>query len=492
MALVVGAAFGPTMTHVEVRDADSGALRSSASATHAAMGPDGDDPTSWWRSLVSAVTQTGEREIAALSVCGSHPGLVLLDGAGAVLRPMQPWDTADATDHVERLRRALGPDRWAARAGLLPEAATAVTRLSWLSRADRRTFDRIGAALLPHDWLTYRLCGRVVTDRGGASLTGAWSPAAEGWLPEVLREIAPGGSRGWWQQRLPIVLGASDRADWLDAPMFELLGLRGRPLVAPGTGMAMACALALGLSPGRVGIALDTSAYALVGLGEPITDPTGAVGSHADASGGYLAVVRSPGGVALLDDVRRLLEVSGGELSELAQSVDDAGGVVLLPDAGGLGSTLAGLHDGLDRARLARATYDGIACGALDDLDQALAAGAEWDDDEPLRFAVSGSEISAHAQVLADLSGRLVQPFPGGSIAAAGACIQAAAVLADANPLEVAEEWDLGSSEWIEPSDGAAVPAESLRAAHRAARSLVKPAQPKAPPARRAPMRPSS
>lgn len=492
MALVVGAAFGPTITHVEVRDADSGALRSSASATHAAMGPDGDDPTSWWRSLVSAVTQTGEREIAALSVCGSHPGLVLLDGAGAVLRPMQPWGAADTGDHVQRLRQAFSADRWAARAGLLPEATTAVTRLSWLSRDDRRTFDRIGAALLPHDWLTYRLCGRVVTDRGGASLTGAWSPAAEGWLPEVLREIAPGGSREWWQQRLPVVLGPSDRADWLDAPMFDLLGLRGRPLVAPGTGMAMACALAFGLSPARAGIALDTSSYALVGLSEPITDSNGEVGSHADASGGHLAVVRSPGGAALLDNLRRLLDVSGGELSELAQSVDDASSLMLLPDAGGLGSALTGLDAGFDRARLARAAYDGIACGALDDLDRALAAGAEWDDDEPLRFAMGGSEITAHAQVLADLSGRLVQPFPGGSIAAAGACIQAAAVLADANPLEVAEEWDLGSSEWIEPSIGVTARAESLREAHRAARRLVTHAQPSAPPARRAAMRPSS
>ena len=91
MALVLGAAFGPRATHVEVRDADTGALVATGSARHQDLGPSVDDPTAWWRSLTSAVSRTGQREIAAISVSGGHPGLVLLDGAGAVLRPMQPW-----------------------------------------------------------------------------------------------------------------------------------------------------------------------------------------------------------------------------------------------------------------------------------------------------------------------------------------------------------------------------------------------------------------
>ena len=178
MSLVLGVAFGSRSTEVEVRDARTGSLVTQARALHADLGPevDLDDPTAWWRSLVAAVAQAGEREIAAISVCGSHPGLVLLDGAGAVLRPVQPWAAADSERDAARLRLALGPDRWAREAGMLPTARSAIARLSWLRRTDPETFGRIGAALLPHDWLTYRLAGRATTDRGSASLTGAWSP----------------------------------------------------------------------------------------------------------------------------------------------------------------------------------------------------------------------------------------------------------------------------------------------------------------------------
>ena len=114
---------------------------------------------------------------------------MLLDGAGAVLRPVQPWAEPHGERDAARLRKALGADRWAAAAGMLPIARSAVARLAWLRRTDPDTFSRIGAALLPHDWLTYRLAGRAVTDRGSASLTGAWSPSAEDWIPEVLAEL---------------------------------------------------------------------------------------------------------------------------------------------------------------------------------------------------------------------------------------------------------------------------------------------------------------
>src|SRR5688572_32472244 len=279
MGLVLGVAFGARATEVEVRDTDTGSLVATGRARHADLGPDVDvdDPIAWWRSLAAAVAQAGEREIAAISVCGSHPGLVLLDGAGAVLRPVQPWSDRAAERDAARLRNALGAERWAREAGMLPTPRAAVTRLAWLRRTDPATYGRIGAALLPHDWLTYRLAGRAVTDRGTASLTGAWSPSTDGWIDAVLSEL--GGRPSDWESRLPEVLGPTDRADWLAAPVYELLGLRGRPLVAPGTGEPMATALAMALTPGRAGIALAGSTTVLIGMRRPIVDTTGSVRS---------------------------------------------------------------------------------------------------------------------------------------------------------------------------------------------------------------------
>jgi ABC-2 type transport system ATP-binding protein len=42
---------------------------------------------------------------------------------------------------------------------------------------------------LPHDWLTERLCGRAVTDRGDASGTGWWSTRDEDYVEDVLELV---------------------------------------------------------------------------------------------------------------------------------------------------------------------------------------------------------------------------------------------------------------------------------------------------------------
>jgi xylulokinase len=454
-ALVLGAAFGRRATHVEVRDADSGRLVAEGRARHLDLGPDidVDDPTAWWRSLVAAVAQAGEQEIAAIAVCGSHPGLVLLDGAGAVLRPVQPWAEAHGERDATRLRKALGAERWAHTAGMLPTPHSAVARLAWLRRTDPASFGRIGAALLPHDWLTYRLAGRRVTDRGSASLTGAWSPSAEQWIPEVLAEL--GGPSVDWTARLPQVLGPAERADWLTAPVYELLGLRGRPVVAPGTGEPMAVALALGLSPGRAGLSLAATTTALVGLAEPVADPTGAVRSRADATGHHLAITTAAGGAALVEVVAGLLQLPTDEMGALALSTDrEDDAPVLVPGVpGGTGAVLTGIASRTTRGSLARAAFDGVACAALDAIDQITEAGASWDDVEPLRLTGPGAGLEAHAQILATLVGRPVMAAPAGSLAAAGACAQAAAVLSGEPPAAVAQAWGLGDGERTEPED---------------------------------------
>jgi len=461
VALVAGAAFGPSATRVEVRDSHDGALVATGSARHHELGPALEDPTAWWRSLTTAMSRTGEREIAAVSVCGAHPGLVLLDGAGAVLPVPRPWDDDEAAVDAARLGGALGPSRWATRAGALPGPATAVSRLAWLRRVHPDTFGQIGAVLLPHDWLTYRLAGRVVTDRGSASLTGAWSPAAEGWLAEVLELVAPGTPSAWWQDRLPVVLAPEARADWLDAPVYELLGLRGRPLVAPGTGEAMAVALALGLTPGRIALSLAESTTVLAGIERPVADPSGVVRSRADAAGGHLALATAPGGATLIQVVEDLLGVAPGELGALAsEATSDAGGLVLIPGVDGRrGAVLTGLAVGVGRPDIARAAFEGVACAALDALDRVLELGGRWDDGEPLRVAAPPQHLGVVSQVLADLADAPVQPAPTASLAAAGACIQAAAVLQGVSPHEVAARWDLGAQAWVHPVD----PGRSVR-----------------------------
>lgn len=449
MATVLGVALGPHATVVEARHLDTGELLGTARVGHTERGAGEGDPTSWWRSLTTAIQRTGADQVAALSVTGSHPGLVLLDGAGVVLRPVQAWEGARA--EVARIQQALGPEAWARRSGAVPIAGTAVTRLAWLRRTDPALFATIGAVLLPHEWLTYRLAGRPVTDRGSASCTGMWSPSGEGWLPEAIELLTGGTSASAWVDRLPEVLEPDAAADWLDAPVFELVGLRGRPLVAPGTAEPMAVALALGLTRGKVGVALAERTTVLAPLNDPTVDPSGVVQSRADATGGHLAVVHTPGGAGLVDAMAALLGRSSTELGRIALLTEPTDEVVVVPGIDDRpGAVITGIAPGVDPDTLARATFEGVASAALGALEAITEAGARWYDHEPIHLAGPLDGLEAHAGVLADLAGRTVVATPDAS-AAAGACVQAAAIAQRAHPAEVADVWDLSAGTEVEP-----------------------------------------
>lgn len=464
---VLGIWFGPRSTVAEVRDVTTGERMATGVVHHRELSDHEPDATAWWRALALAINRTGEHTFDALSIAGAHPGLVLVDQAGVALRPMQPWtDAAAAVDHV---RHALGMDRWARRAGMIPDAGSLITRLAWLRRAEPETFARVGLALAPHEWLTYRLTGRAVTDQGAASETGAWSPHTGNWIPEALELLGSAGHASSWVQRLPAVVGPSQRADWLAAPVSELLALQGRPVVGAGTGEVMAISLALALRPGQAAVALTDRTAAMVPLDDAITDASGVVRSRAGAEDGHLAVTWESGGATLVDSIAELLDLPLAEFGALALATSPVDGVVLVPAIeDGAGAVLTGLDHRMSRGVVARAAVDGIACAAANGLDELVGAGARWDDDEPLRLTGPAGALEVHGRVLADLLGRPVTLIPS-SMAAAGACVQAAAVVHEVAPLEIADAWALGDGVWVEPSDDPAI--DDRRAAYALERS---------------------
>ena len=207
MPLVLGVAFGPHATLVEVRDADDGGLVSTGRVHHAELGIERDGP-----HRVVAVADRGDHRApasgrsAAIAVSGGHPGLVLLDGAGVVLRPMQPWDGA---------RRRSGPAAPGPRRRALGAAA---------GRGARRRLGRdppglARAAPTPPPSPASAPCCSPTTGSptgwragpsptaGSASCTGLWSPQTGAWIGERPRaprrrrpgrrvaRAAPGGPR---------------------------------------------------------------------------------------------------------------------------------------------------------------------------------------------------------------------------------------------------------------------------------------------------------
>jgi xylulokinase len=127
-----------------------------------------------------------------------------------------------------------------------------------------------------------------------------------------------------------------------------------------------------------------------------------------------------------------------------------------LPDATG---TLHGLRSDTEPAQLARAAYEGVACGLLDALDALRDAGVPTDDGR-LLVVGGGARSAVYPQLLADLLQRPVEVPEPAEYVARGACVQAAATFTGRDLATVAQEWAPANARLVEPDasvDAAAV-----------------------------------
>jgi xylulokinase len=466
MALVAGVDSSTSATKVEVRDVDDGRVVARAARPHPPTQPprSEQDPAAWWAAFEGAWSAVGAPQVAAIAVAGQQHGMVALDGDRQVIRAAKLWNdtesAADATWLIDQLDG--GATAWAAACGSVPVASFTITKLSWLHRKEPESWDRLAHVVLPHDWLTSRLTGRLVTDRGDASGTGYWSPAAGSYRDDVLAVVDADRD---WSTVVPEVLGP-----------LETAGTWGGAVVAPGTGDNMAAAIGVGLRPGDVAISIGTSGTVYTVSERATSDPSGAVAGFADATGRFLPLVCTLNATKVTDTVRRLLGLDHAAFDSLVlEAPAGAGGLMLLPyldgertpnrpDATGV---LTGLRPDVGRGDVARAAVEGVVCGLLDGLD-ALAALAPCDG--RLVLVGGGARSTAYRRVLADLVGREVVVPMADEHVAAGACVQAAAVLTAAEPADVAERWGLRAGHVVEPRDADRV---AVRAAYAALREAT-------------------
>jgi xylulokinase len=470
---VLGVDSSTSACKVQVRDAESGKVLASGRAPHPPTTPPRSEqhPSDWEAALdaacAEALVPTTYRP-DAIAVAAQQHGLVVLDDRGQVLRPAKLWNDTESAPDTERLLAALdgGPAAWAAACGSVPVPAFTITKLHWLRRCEPEVFRRTSVVMLPHDWLTFRLTGRRVTDRGDASGTGYWSPAESRYRLDLLALVDDTVD---WASALPEVLAPAEPAgEWPNT------GAE----VGPGTGDNMAAALGLGLRPGDLALSLGTSGTAFTVSDQPTADPSGTVAGFADATGRYLPLVCTMNATKVTDTVARLLGVDHERFDELAlRAPAGASALVLVPHLDGertpnrpsARGTLSGLRSDVTPAQFARAAIEGVVCNLLegaDALDQGSANGRV--------FLIGGAARSAaYRRVVADLTGRVVVVPSDDELVATGAAVQAAAVHLRCDAALISDAWGLGRGDKFEPDP--TVDRAAIRAAYAEAVSAVAP-----------------
>jgi len=477
---VAGIDSSTQSTKVEIRRIDDGEVVATGRAAHEPTTPprSEQDPTSWWNALTDALSEIEpdlRAGVEAVAVAGQQHGLVLLDGQGDPLRAAKLWNDTDSAPQAAAMVAADGSAQWVDRCGSVPSASFTITKLAWVAENEPDLISRVDKIMLPHDYLTWRLTGEHVTDRGDASGTGWWSPSVGDYVTEVVDDVAPGAG-----DRLPKVMGPTESPGVVRADVAETLGLDHDVVVGPGSGDNMAGALGLGLGPGDLAISIGTSGTAYAVSAIPTADERGLVAGFADATGHFLPLVCTLNATKVTEAFRRLLGVDYEAFDRLALDAPlGAGAVVLVPyldgertpnrpDATG---QLTGLRSDVEPRQLARAAIEGVCFGLLDGVEALVEAGV------PLTgrtFLIGGGAKSkAYCRIMADLSGRSLTVPSDDETVATGAAVQAAVVAGHGSFAEVAERWQLGTGAEIGADRSLADAASEARKGYRSARDLA-------------------
>lgn len=317
-------------------------------------------------------------DVTAVSITNQRETTVVWDRAtGVPIHNAIVWQDRRTASVCEALRADGVEDLVRRKTGLLLDPYFSGTKIAWIldhvagarSRAERGelAFGTIDT------WIASRLTGGAchVTDVSNASRTLLFDIVARDWDDELLHLFrVPRGL-------LPDVRSSSE----IFADISADLAVRGVPLAGiigdqQGAAMGQMC-IEAGMAKNTYG----TGCFLLMNIGREMRESRNklltTVAWERDGKLDYALEGSVFIGGAIVQWLRDGLKIirDSSEVEALARSVDDSGGVVLVPALAGLGAphwdpyargAIVGLTRGTTNAHIARAALEGMACSVCD------------------------------------------------------------------------------------------------------------------------------
>lgn len=182
---LLGIDLGSSSVKVALVDASTGRRLDSAQsptdrelAMHAPqVGWAEQDPRTWWehteRAVSSLAGRRDLRDVGAIGIGYQMHGLVLLDAAGQPVRPSIIWCDSRAVDLGREAAAAIGTSTLATTTLNSPGNFTA-SKWAWVARNEPEVLAAATTAMLPGDYLAYRITGRRATTASGLSEMILW------------------------------------------------------------------------------------------------------------------------------------------------------------------------------------------------------------------------------------------------------------------------------------------------------------------------------
>ena len=424
---LLGIDVGTTGSKALLIDAD-GAVKASATTEYPMFTPQllwaEQNPADWWSATVTSIRRVLDQggvqagQVAGVGLTGQMHGLVLLDGAGEVLRPCIMWNDQRTAAQCAAITRKVGAENVLRLTGNPVLPGFTAPKIAWVREHEPDTYARVAKVLLPKDYARYRLTGGFFSEVSDASGTSLFDVGRRQWSKEMLETLEI--PRQW----LPEVTESPVVSARVDARAAEETGLaQGTPVVGGGGDQA-AQAVGTGIvEEGVVSATLGTSGVVFAASETYRVEPQGRLHAFCHAVPGtwhLMGVMLSAAGSfrwyrdTLGEPERARAEETGRDaydlLTEAAAEVPPGcEGLIFLPYLTGERTphpdpNARGVFFGITlrhgKAHLTRAVLEGVSYGLRDSLELMRELGLSI---EQVRASGGGARSPLWRQILADV-----------------------------------------------------------------------------------------
>ena len=398
---------------------ENGAVVATASSSHTLQSPrplwSEQDPHQWWeavsasiRSVLQQAGVSGE-SVRAVGLTGQMHGLVLLDGAGEVLRPAILWNDQRTQSQCDEIHRRIGKEKFIQITGNVALTGFTAPKILWVQENEPDVNARARHILLPKDNVRYRLTGEYAMDKADGAGTVLFDLKQCTLSPEVLAalEIDP-----TW---MPPTYEGPEFTGSLTAEAAAATGLKIGTPVAAGGGDQAAQAVGVGaVEPGIIALTVGTSGVVFATTPSALIEPEGRLHAFCHAVPGmwhFMGVMLSAAGS--LQWYRDTLApgVSFDDLLKEAESVPAGSeGLQFLPYLSGertpypdplARGAWIGLTLRHGRGHLTRALLEGVSFGLKDSFT--LIQNAGLGEIRQVRASGGGTKGALWRQILASV-----------------------------------------------------------------------------------------
>lgn len=449
MTYLIGVDIGTSATKTVLFD-ENMQVRAEASASYPLSQPQNgwaeQQPTDWAQAALTTIrdcvtlARVPKEEIRGIGLSGQMHGLVMLDAAGAVIRPAMIWCDQRTGAECEEITQRVGKEKLIRITANPALTGFTASKILWVRKHEPGNYARCRHILLPKDYVRYCLTGEFATEVSDASGMQLLDVPHRCWSQEMLKllDIDP--------SLLAKVYESSEITGTLTPEAASFTGLSTKTAVVGGAGDNAAAAIGTGIvEEGKAFTTIGTSGVVYAHTREPHIDPQGRVHTFCCAVPGcwHVMGVTQAAGLSLRwfrDTCARDLVAQADArqisvyklINEAAQSVPRGSHrLFYLPYLMGertphLDPVCRGVFFGLSamhtQADMLRAVMEGVAYSLTDSLEILQGMGIA---PQTMMACGGGAKSPVWRQMLADMYGLPMQTLGGQEGPALGAAILA-------------------------------------------------------------------